>query len=181
MKEKAACNLIEKFEFDIRDLSYGWETICLKFDKVSIVFRTSYVGEEPLSTLISSAADLQNEGDNVCNLFWHSEPGHIELEIKRKEEIIDIVVKEEGKRQCFTMPFLLFSKAVVDAGLKALRKYGIRGFNDNWDRTMSFDYFPINSLLKLLGCDSVSDDALEEVRSNVFNELDLLIRRLKDV
>lgn len=46
---------------------------------------------------------------------------------------------------------------------------------------MSFDYFPINSLLKLLGCDPVSDDALEEVRSNVFNELDLLIRRLKDV
>lgn len=35
MKEKAACNLIEKFEIDIRDLSYGWETICLKFDAVS--------------------------------------------------------------------------------------------------------------------------------------------------
>ena len=95
MEETVACNLTKKFEIDIRELSYGWETIELRFDSESILYKVSYIGSEPLGTLINSVVDMQEVEDDKYHIHWEDEPGRIELLIEKKNYLVDITVKKE--------------------------------------------------------------------------------------
>lgn len=48
----------EKVQIDVLELEFGWETIRMTFNDRVIEYRASYVGEEPISSLIDAATAL---------------------------------------------------------------------------------------------------------------------------
>jgi hypothetical protein len=65
-----------------------------------------------------------------------------------------------------------YKKAVIRESLRVLKHYGINGFNRNWcDGT---DTFPINSLIMILGSDTIFQDKTDTFHGDIYAELDLL-------
>lgn len=50
------------FKFHVRDLAYGWCSVVMYINDKMIVFNASYLGPNPLASLIDACVDLIEEG-----------------------------------------------------------------------------------------------------------------------
>ena len=139
------------------------------FDDLKICFYASYMGQEPLASLIQAVYELEEEGfcdidsDETryeADIQWLSEPGYLKMMFYRKEDILHIHLKTaddfEGKAIMeeelrFSVLFKTLKDAVIRESLRILRKYGIRGYYESWSDHRDF---PLGMLLILLGCSS---------------------------
>ena len=183
---------VNSFDIEIKSLSWGSEDIVLTFDNQEVSFYASYLGEEPLSSLIESLIALEEEIENLdyTRFFiqWHSEPGvldfemykdkgkdHMKIIIKRDDDNMD--VSDDSVAETFELPYSLYKKTVINTALKALIKYGVKGFNDSWsDGT---ETFPLCSLISLLTKSSSFNE--ESCHSDIFEELECIRKALNNI
>lgn len=158
---------MEKVEIQVKSLCCGNEKIDMHFEDLKIGFHASYLGQEPLSSLVQAVYELEEEGfcdigsDETryeSDIQWLSEPGYLKMTFRRKDGILHIhldtaddfvdkaIMKEELR---FSVPFRAFKDAVIRESLRILRKYGIRGYYESWSAHMDF---PLGMLFSILGC-----------------------------
>lgn len=183
-----------EFQIEINDLSSGWESVALKFNGIKIPFEASYIGSEPLSTLIEAVEALDEEyisgsSESHYSFVWNDEPGLIELNFKHllKTGQLSIEIKRSDdddfndSSYChweIEMGYSLFRKAVIDVIIEILGKYGIQGFNRNWQD--GADTLPLGSLLNVLGAKSEFDQELKAYKSDFNKEISLLSKLMSN-
>jgi hypothetical protein len=174
-------------KINLKHIEVGSELIELVFGETTIRFYATYVGEEPLSTLIKSVVLLRDRiAENVdyskCYLKWRSEPGYLNLNF-RKDAITDIVIlKTESDTPELNdleikFGFEEYREAVITESLRILKVYGLKGFNENW--CDGNDVFPLNSLLSAMGTECTQTTKKWVVKSDIISELELLLQHLK--
>ena len=185
---------INSFDIEIKSISWGSEDIVLTFDNQEISFYASYIGLEPLSSLIESLIALEEEIENLdyTQFFiqWHSEPGVLDLEMYKDKgkDHMKIVIKRDNDNmevgddtvaETFELPYSSYKKTVIDTALKILIKYGVKGFNDSWSN--GTETFPFGSLVSLLTADSSFNKAKEDFHSDIFEELECIRQALNNI
>ena len=172
---------VDRVQIDVLDLEVGWETIRMTFDDRVIEYCASYVGEEPISTLVDAADALDGcyngYREEKCFVQWQKEPGFIEITFYRKEDrdYIEMSIESndpeiDGYSAYFD--YSVFKDAVIKASLTVLKKYGIVGYSLGWNK--SYHTFPVHQLLALLGIKSSISTESDERYSSVFEELEIL-------
>jgi len=186
--------LENKVEIEVVAMNNGWQSILLKLDETGIGFLASYVGDTPLSSLITLAAeiDIDIEDEEVpCKRHkeWYQEPGTLqiilecdgtvdEITIKKTNESIweddqgVIEVKDPYETYHFKVKHEAFKNAVIAEAIRILKEYGIRGYNENWNDGP--DNFPVAALLQLLGNKANYDEDSETSTSSLEEEVNLL-------
>ncbi len=181
----------DTFAINLKEISCGDCRLDLDFGSFVLPYNASYIGDEPLSTLIEAAYALQHGQHHDYEIIWWDEPGYLRLHFSASSKSSDLTIKiaqnlEDGdfnaaneKERQITLPQKLFFEAVINAALKALKKYGICGFNRNWCN--DFDTFPLHTLLQLLGADRELETIENEegLKSDIFEELELLQNAIK--
>lgn len=180
------------FRITINDLSSGWESVALIFNGIKIPFEASYIGCEPLSTLIEAVDALDEEyisgsSESHYSIIWNDEPGLIELSYNhslntgqltiRIRESEDDDFNDSATRQWnIEMNYEMFRDAVINVTVEVLSKYGIQGFNQNWQD--GADTLPLGSLLNILGAKTEFDQELKAYKSDFIKEISLLSKLL---
>jgi len=186
--------MIENISIKISNLAWGNEDVEILFDEEKVYYSAGYCGSDPLGDLIKIAAYfVHNKSDNYgghCCVNWDGEPGNMNLSVTCDEvdkEILHIDVSETGDfvdpetnhpwtqddNYHFDVPLEVFKKAVVKEAIRVLKDYGVRGYAGSWCDGM--DTFPVTSLLVLLGDTTRFDEESDSFRSNIHDELKLLL------
>lgn len=183
----------DEFSIEIGDICVGWESIKLNFNGIEMPFKASYIGEEPLGTLIDAANLLESDESNYY-IVWRDEPGYMKLVLKHEVDsdklYIDIEHSDDDDSEsaschCWSieMQFSQFRNAVIRAAKDVLGKYGFIGFIKNWDYDQTS--FPIGSLLSILGMKSDFDPDTTEHKSDLKKEIatlnDLLANNKREI
>ena len=171
----------------------GWQTICLSFDDTNIGFLASYVGDCPLSSLITLVAGIDVEIQDgelpiKRHIEWFQEPGAMQLLVESDGMIDNITIKRTSQDLLgfdfsvdemenpdeifhFQVHHEALRNAVMAEATRMLKEFGLSGYNDNWNDGL--DNFPVCAFLQLLGNNSVcvDDDAYY---SNLSDEINLL-------
>ena len=201
----------DTFSINLKQISCGNCHLELDFGSFVLPYNASYIGDEPISSLIETAYALQTyqydlledsdeyEPTNAHEIIWMDEPGYLRLHFSIPAGSSDLTIKiaqnledtygiddcdyeaNEEQREIITMPKKLFFDAAINAALQALKRYGICGFNRNW--CDGSDTFPLHTLLQLLGADQKLKEVENEdgLKSDVFEELERLQTILKQV
>ena len=97
---------VNSFDIEIKSLSWGSEDIVLTFDNQEISFYATYMGREPLSSLIKSLIVLEEEIENsdytLCFTKWCSEPGVLDFEMY-KDKGRDHMRMKPGETHCYPL------------------------------------------------------------------------------
>jgi hypothetical protein len=183
--------MIENIQIKISNFAWGNQDIEILFDDQRFYCSAGYGSSDPLGDLIKFAAEfVHNEDRDSCSAKWDEEPGTMEFTVTRDETdkgILHIDAKEYGDffdpktnkpwtqddKYHYDVSLDVFKCAVVKEALRVLRMYGIRGYGGTW--CDGWDTFPVTSLLVLLGAKSTFDDESESYRSNIKDELQLLL------
>lgn len=177
---------VDRVQIDVLDLEVGWETIRMTFDDRVIEYCASYVGEEPISTLVDAADALDGcyngYREEKCFVQWQKEPGFIEITFYRKEDrdYIEMSIESDDPEidgYSAYFDYSVFKDAVIKASLTVLKKYGIVGYSLGWNK--SYHTFPVHQLLALLGIKSSISTESDERYSSVFEELEILKNTLR--
>ena len=188
-------HLVKNFDIEVEKIDSGWEYIRLRFDDTEIPFAASYIGSEPVSTLVESIFNLENHLDfNIEDYFakwhWSDEPGVIRFDAERNPATNVLTINialdrdESGcdiKHWHFQMPYVLYRNKVMKTALHQLKRYGIKGFQENW---MTSDFIALPTLLIVLLTSETrrlsKDPNSIEFFSDIFSEIELLKQALQD-
>lgn len=190
-----ATHLVKDFNIEIERIDSGWEHIKLRFDDIELPFEASYIGREPISTLVVSIFNLENHLDfNIDDYFaqwhWNDETGKMRFEAERSSTTdvltIDIVFDKydngsDIKLWHFQMPYVLYRNIVIKTALRQLKRYGIKGFHENW-MTDDFTELP-TMLIAILSSETkrLSEDPnSSEQFSDIFSEIELFKQALQN-
>ena len=183
--------MVTNIRINVKSICFGSEDIELFFGDKAISFYASYMGPEPISTLIDSLIALEvkliENADQCYNVAWADEPGYLNLEMWKKKEsdmlYLEVKYNNEGdgiyhkeEEWEFELSYKCYRKAVLNESIRLLKHFGLDGFNRNW--CDGNDTFPLNSLLILLGNTSKYDQEKECSYSDIFSEIHLLERML---
>ena len=180
--------MITDIRINVKSINFGSEDIELAFGDTVVSCGVSYMGREPFSTLIHSLIAFNEEIENLnyrtFHTYWADDPDggwdidfywdlktdtvgfEIEYDNEKKGELREIKYWE------FVVSYNDYKHAVISEGLRLLKKYGLAGFNRNWNE--GEDTFPLCSFLLLLGSTSEYDEKKEVSYSDVFSELKIL-------
>lgn len=178
---------VDSFDINIKSISFGSEEIILSFGGQEITFCSSYIGPEPISSLIESLIGLEEKMEDRDNtryfITWNDEPGTLKFEMY-KDKFEDHILIKIKFDNCgvepyhktgiwkFEMPYSLYRQTVLTTALKVLTEYGLNGLNDSW--ADGKDTFPFCSLVSLLGGQSSYHKESDSFRSNILDELKIL-------
>lgn len=186
--------LVNNVKVKVIAMGNGWQTISLTFDETEIGFLASYIGDCPLSSLITLVARIDagiedEEAPIKRHIKWFQEPGAMQVIVESDGTIDDITIKktsqdvlcvdfdvEEMENPDETYHFHVrhedLRNAVIAEGSAMLKEFGIQGYNENW--YFGLDNFPVASFLKLLGNKVAGDEEDEIFTSNLEDEINLL-------
>lgn len=189
----AGLNSKDRFEIEITEFSFGWMKLVFKINGIEIPFTASYVGAEPLGSLIEAVNVLEEcyEGcqESWCFLSWVREPGRSDIELVRnvctdKLKIninLDADLDEENesprKWEIEDFDYSVFKRGVLKCVFSALQKYGLLGYSMTWHASDGYK-FPFDALLKVLGVEANFDEETESFRSDIINDLRTIANNL---
>lgn len=186
--------MVKNISIKISNLAWGNEDVEILFDNDKVYYSAGYLGSDPLGDLIKIAAYfVHNKSDDYgghCSVNWDGEPGNMNFSVTRDKTdngLLHIDVSETGDfvdpetkhpwiqddKYHFDVPLEIFKKAVVKEAIRVLKDYGVRGYTGSWCDGM--DTFPVTSLLVLLGDTTRFDEESDSYRSNIKDELKLLM------
>jgi hypothetical protein len=172
----------------------GWQTISLTFDETEIGFLASYIGDCPLSSLITLVARIdastEDEEETIKrHTEWYQEPGAIQFIVESDGTIDNITIKKtsqdvlcvvfdveemENPEETFhcQVRHKDLRNAVIAEATAMLKEFGIQGYNENW--YYGLDNFPVASFLLLLGNKTSADEGGDIFTSRLDDEINLL-------
>lgn len=183
---------VDKFKIEVNIEGVYKESVSFSFgDDPAILVRVSNDGEEPISALLESLEVFMYHGHSQfalydlcvghkteCSLYNHPDGVRIDLEHFNGDSEKYTV---NTRRWSYTMPLAIYRKAVIDAAITALKKYGCKGISESW-HVIGGTYF-LGRLVSLLSperCEMVDDNEGNELyRSNIKSELQTLIDALE--
>lgn len=169
--------MIKNISINVRNIVWGNEEIEFVFGDTTILFDASYIGPEPSKCLIITAYELPNLGYEKFTLA--DELGYMTMAFTNKDGILTIEIEKEDWQEDvptlyhFETLYKVYKDAVIKAAVEALKTYGIVGFMFSWSNRD--DVFPIGELLSLLDIIPVHHEESNSLRSNLKEELQLLI------
>lgn len=183
----------KNIEIKVKSICYGWEDIKFTINGKRYRYNASCCwGGEPLSNLILAVEELIWKEKEECTMTWNSEPGELIITITRdpiERDLLHIDANEKGEffdpkvgpwtqddKYNFKVSLNELKDAVIDEALRMLREYGLRGFDSSW--ASGENTFPLKSLLILMGSSVTFDEETESYRSNIIDELELLMKIL---
>lgn len=171
---------MKQFQLQVQYISYGWCDIEMRINDKQLFYLASYVGPNPLSSLIEACMSFKNERKK-CFIKWQAEPGIFQLEMflhKDNQLRLDIYEKN-GEKVCKEwheiIPYSDFLEAVVSEGFRVLNSFGIRGFRTAWQND---EEFPLGALLEISG---KADDEfhIDACCSNLPDEIECMTNYMK--
>lgn len=164
---------MESVGIQVKSLCYGSEDIEMLLNGERIGFYASYMGQEPLASLVQAVYELEECGvsdmdnDEVryeSEVGWLSEPGFLSMGFKRIDDTLHIHLKTADEFECkaimmeelrFCVSFKAFKDAVIRESMRVLREYGIKGYYESWGDHRDF---PLATFLTLMGVGSECKD-----------------------
>ncbi len=186
-----------EFKVHVQHITYGWCGIELLINGKLIKFNASYLGPNPLASLIdvcfafyiartSIGGDDKEEYSEKATVTWLDEPGALRLEFKlSKSDIVFIDIQSRDDDENIleqwheTIPYENFKDAIVAEGFRVLNAFGLYGYYVAWS---DHKEFPLSQLLRLTGKlepewdgDNCSTNLSKELEclSNFINELEI--------
>ena len=101
----------------------GWQTISLTFDETEIGFLASYIGDCPLSSLITLVARIdastEDEEETIKrHTEWYQEPGAIQFIVESDGTIDNITIKKTSQdEKCCHSRSHRYAKRIRHPGL----------------------------------------------------------------
>lgn len=175
---------VDSFEVNVCQKGVGYEDITLSFgENVVINFAASYIGAEPLTTMIESLIVLEHK-DSV-KYRWFDEPGVIKFSIERVSSSLLSIRIDYDENECgrdihewhILMPYDIYKQGIINASIRALKKYGCEGFNENWSDGDCAMF--IGRLISILTPPIEFDEEKDIVRSDIMMELRCLLKHLE--
>ena len=154
------------FIFKYEATGYGCANLFIMYGEQKAEFQPTYVGRNPLWTMLTLLSDLINGYDDCGRVQWNSEPGEMVLEINVKNGMAHLVVREfdysykykkDDEAHWITrivaeLPLSQIVRVMIDEVERNIRLHGIVGLSESWER--NDDVFPINAYLQLKGVKS---------------------------
>ena len=149
---------MSKMRIRVQELIVGWCDIDLHINDKLISFHASYLGPNPIASLIETCADMK-QAVTVKETFeeeilWYKEPGL--LQIKADLDLNSIVhfnISDKNEDQTInkewheSVPFDDFLQAIFSEGCRVLKAYGLHGYYSAWSNN---EDFPLRCLLQLI-------------------------------
>lgn len=157
------------FNFHVQNLSFGWCRVLMLINDKEVWYNASYLGENPLETMIDACADLMEE-DGHYYISWQREPGTLKIKLNLVNDMLHIDIsdeyefcnedaKEEKNVEEIVheiVPFKDFVSAIRSEGFRVLNAFGLYGYRRSWQNHTDF---PLTNLLRLTGkCDEIWKD-----------------------
>lgn len=183
----------DRFEIEITEFSFGWMKLVFNINGIEIPFTTSYVGAEPLGSLIEAVIGLEECDDGYQEsryfLSWVREPGRSDIELVRNVHTdklkininldADIRAEDESTRkwEIEDFDYSVFKDGVLKCVFSTLKKYGLLGYSMTWDASDGYK-FPFDALLKVLGVEANFDEGTGSYRSDIISDLKTIANNL---
>lgn len=141
-----------QFTTKILEIDAGWCNVELCIDGEKIVFDASYLGENPIETLLRACVELKEFAGYECDFMWVSEPGELNFRLYYRDDSLSIDITEQVEETILNTwhvetSFNDFVNMVIAEAFEVLRKYGLYGYRTSWAKGMTF---PIDILAQLL-------------------------------
>lgn len=144
----------EVFKFRIQSLSFGWCRILMQINDKEISFNASYIGPNPLASLVETCLDIVIDAEenyyDTHHITWETEPGLLKMQLqldKTNKLHIDLNITDDRELH-ETIHFNDFVTSVVSEGFRVLNAFGLYGYRCSWSDQTDF---PLSSLLRLTG------------------------------
>lgn len=144
---------MSRFQFKVQYLSYGSCSIVMYINDKIIEYHASYLGQNPLATMIDACADLM-EDDGDYYIEWQAEPGCLKIHMNFDEEkmlhfdIVNHNGEDELPEWHETVAFEDFVSSIQAEGLRILNAFGLCGYKKSWANDVDF---PLTNLLRIIG------------------------------
>lgn len=170
------------FKFHVQNLSFGNCRVTMLINDKEIHYDASYIGDNPLATLIDACADLLDTsglayiyGDGRHFIEWQAELGTLSIDLTLdKEGMLHFDIVDDKDRNDIenpewheVIPFDAFLSAVMEEGFRVLNAFGLCGYRTSWCNDTDF---PLTNLLRITGkCeelrkgDSFTTDIVKEI------------------
>lgn len=140
------------FDIHINDIDAGNCDVIMRLNDKEITYWASYIGHEPIASLITACANINQYNDHrPYHLEWLDEPGILEIAILLDEDQklhFDIYNRPEEAEATESWHEVInyddFVVAIVNEGFRVLNSYGLQGYLNAWIN----DSFPITDLLR---------------------------------
>lgn len=149
------------FKFKVKEISCGNCSAVLTVNDYIIPFEATYMGQEPLASMVNACANLMSRG-KTYKIKLEDEPDYFFLEISfelRENNMLRLnIIKEKEIRQSWEedIPFNLFVSAIISESFRVLNAFGLYGYMSAW---MDHTDFPLANLLLI--CELYDKDISE--------------------
>ena len=82
------------FKFHIQNISFGWCRVLMLINDKEVWYNASYLGENPLETMIDACAYLMEEEGHYY-ISWQREPGTLKIELNLVDDMLQIDIFDE--------------------------------------------------------------------------------------
>ena len=169
----------EVFQFRVQNISWGWCRVLMLINDKEISYNASYLGPNPLDTLIDVCADFLI-GNEDGHITWLAEPRQMDIKLHLDEHNqLHLDLKDQDDKDNIVygewhevIPFNIFVSAIISEGFRVLNAFGLYGYRCSWSDHTDF---PLASLLRITG--ELSEDRFEISEyffSNIFKEIECL-------
>ncbi len=144
------------FKFCVKEIAVGWCDIEMIINGNVIKFVASYLGPNPLDSLIEACGDLSDSySDDEYHITWLKEPGSMYIDMKLvNNKVLRLDIKQcsdESDKNVIqewheTVPYDIFESVIIAEGFRVLNTYGLCGYHSSWSDHTDF---PLSSLLRL--------------------------------
>lgn len=144
---------MSSFKFRVQNLAFGWCRVVMYINDKMISYNASYLGQNPLATLIDACADLMDE-DGDYYIEWQQEPGTLKIDMNLDEnkmlhfDIINHNGNDIEPEWHEVVPFADVVLAIQSEGFRVLNAFGLCGYRKSWQNDVDF---PLTNLLRITG------------------------------
>ena len=164
------------FKFRVKRIESGTCDVVMTINDKVISYSASYIGLEPLKSMIEICAEIMMEldVDGKYRTGWADEPGGLDFTFLPKGEgllhidIVDENTKEEWHED---VPFETFVVAIISEGFRVLNAFGLYGYRSAW---ASETEFPLSQLMLICGLYNREDASYLGYTSNFTDEAEFL-------
>ena len=151
---------MSRFRIHVQEIAWGWCGIELYINDKIIKWMASYIGVNPLASLIETSLSFyaikynnENEEDEKERIVWSDEPNSLQLDLRLdKSRMVHFDIEEYDDDNILleewheVVPFEDMREAVVSEGFRVLNAFGLCGYHASWTGKANF---PLSRLLRL--------------------------------
>ena len=165
----------KSFKIRVIELSFGSCDVVMTINGNVIPYYATYVGKEPMASLIDGCYALMIDNHDDIKLGWEAEPGALEIRMKRgaKDTLLLTIVDQLSRARWRELVFFDdFVSAVVSEGFRVISAFGLYGYQMAWSDHTGF---PLSNLLSISQMyDKKTLDEIHSYGTDIIDEMNFL-------